>query len=144
MAEDVQRTAALVQNLRAVLSKLKRRLREQGNAGDLTPSQTSVLLRLEKDGPATASALARAEGMRPQSIVPIIMALEAADLVAGAPDPDDGRQTILSLTKTFRAMMAKGRAAREDWMTQTILARLSAQEQDTLAKAVILLQRLAD
>lgn len=144
MVEDVRQTAALVQDLRAVLSKLKRRLREQGHAGDLTPSQTSVLLRLEKDGPATASALARAEGMRPQSIVPILAALEQAGLVAGAPDPDDGRQTILSLTRACRALVAKGRAAREDWMTRTIQARLSPQEQETLARAVALLQRLAD
>src|ERR1700744_6158079 len=107
MVEDRRQTAALVQDLRAVLSKLKRKLREQGNAGDLTPSQSSVLLRLEKEGPATASALARAEGMRPQSMMPILAALEQAGLVAGAPAPDDGRQTILSLTKAFRTLLAK-------------------------------------
>src|SRR5580704_4609884 len=90
--------ARLAQDMRAVLGKLRRRLREQAETGDLTPSQVSVLLRLEKDGPATASSLARAEGMRPQSIVPLIAALEDAGLVAGASDPGDGRQTILSLT----------------------------------------------
>jgi hypothetical protein len=52
------RAAALAQELRALLGKLKRRLREQAHVGDLTPSQVSVLLRLEKDGPATASSLA--------------------------------------------------------------------------------------
>ena len=50
------RTAVLAQDLRAVFGKIRRKLREQSVAGDLTPSQVSVLLRLEKDGPATASA----------------------------------------------------------------------------------------
>jgi DNA-binding MarR family transcriptional regulator len=136
--------AMLAQDLRAVVGKLKRRLREQAQTGDLTPSQVSVLLRLEQDGAATASSLARAEGMRPQSIVPIVAALENAGLVTGAPDPADGRQTILSLTRACRSWIAQGRAARQDWLTRTVQARLSPQEQRQLAQAVALLKRLAD
>lgn len=138
------RTAVLAQDLRAVFGKIRRKLREQSVAGDLTPSQVSVLLRLEKDGPATASALARAEGMRPQSIVPIIMALEDAGLVAGAPDPRDGRQTILSLTPACRKFVDQGRAARQDWFIRTLEARLSPQEIDRLVEAAALLKRLVD
>jgi len=141
---QASRASMLAQDLRALLGKLKRRLREQSHVGDLTPSQISVLLRLEKDGPATASSLARAEGMRPQSIVPVIAALENAGLVAGAPDPADGRQTILSLTKACRTWAEKSRAARQDWLTRTLQARLSLQEQDKLVEAVALLNRLVD
>ncbi len=136
--------SALAQDLRALLGKIKRRLREQGQVGDLTPSQVSVLLRLEKDGPATASSLARAEGMRPQSIVPVIAALENAGLVAGARDPADGRQTILSLTEACRTQVEQDRAARQDWLTRTLQARLSPQEQDKVVEAVELLKRLVD
>ena len=112
-----------------MIGKLKRRLREQAHVGDLTPSQTSTLLRLERDGPATASSLARAEGMRPQSMGAVIVALEAAGMVRGAPDPSDGRQTILSLTDDFRKRIREGRAARQDWLSSAIQARLSPQEQ---------------
>ena len=106
------RASALAEDLRSLIGKLKRRLREQANAGDLTPSQVSVLLRLEKDGPATVSNLARAEGMRPQSMGATIAALEAAGLVSGAPDPEDGRQTILSLTQACRELdQARARGA---------------------------------
>ena len=136
--------AALAQELRALLGKLKRRLREQAHVGDLTPSQVSVLLRLEKEGPATASNLARAEGMRPQSIGPVIAALEAAGFVSGAPDPTDGRQTILSLTDACRKWAQEGRAARQDWLCRTIQARFSPQEQKGLTAAVDLLKRLVD
>ena|ERR1700743_921308 len=135
---------ALAEALRSVVGKLKRRLRDQADTGDLTPSQTSVLLRLEADGSATTSGLARAEGMRPQSMGAVVAALEAAGLVAGAPDPADGRQTLLSLTDHCRAWIAQGRAARQDWLSRTIEARLSPEEQARLAAAIPLLQRIVD
>ena len=138
------RASALAQDLRAQLGKLKRRLREQSQVGDLTPSQVSVLLRLEKDGPATASSLARAEAMRPQSMASVVAALESAGLVSGAPDPSDGRQTLLSLTDACRQWAKEGRAARQDWLTRMLQARLSPQEQDQLAASVELLRRLVD
>jgi DNA-binding MarR family transcriptional regulator len=138
------RASALARDLRALLGKIKRRLREQTEAGDLTPSQISVVLRLEKDGSAIASDLARAEGMRPQSIVPVIAALENARLVCGVPDPTDGRQTILSLTQACRTLLQQGRAARQDWLTRTLQTRLSEKEQGKLAEAVELLKRLVD
>lgn len=139
-----ERASALAAELRPLLGKLKRRLREQADTGDLTPSQVAVVLRLEKEGPATTSALARSEGMRPQSMAAIVAALEAAGFVGGAPDPADGRQTLLSLTDDCRQRLLKGRAARQDWLSRTLQARLSAEEQDLLATAVGLLKRLVE
>jgi len=125
-----------------VIGPLKRRLREQADTGDLRPSQIAVLQRLEKGGPVTTSALARAENMRPQSMGAVIAALEAAGLVAGAPDPNDRRQTLLSLTDHCRTWLTEGRAARQDWLTRTLEARLSPAEQAQLAAALPLLQRI--
>jgi DNA-binding MarR family transcriptional regulator len=141
---EITRATTLARDIRGLAGKLKRRLREQADVGDLTPSQTAVLLRLEKDGPATTSSLARAEGMRPQSMGAVIAALESAGLVQGAPDPSDGRQTILSLSDTCKQRISEGRAARQDWLLRTINARLSQQEQEQLVAAVALLQRLVD
>ena len=141
---QLAQSAALATELRATFGKLKRRLREQAGAGDLTPSQMSVLLRLEREGPATTSNLARLEAMRPQSMGAVIAALEAAGLVIGAPDPTDGRQTILSLTEACRRWIEEKRAARQDWLTRTIQARLSPAEQDRLMEAVELIRRLVD
>jgi DNA-binding MarR family transcriptional regulator len=139
---QTMRAAALARDLRSLVGKLKRRLREQAHVGDLPPSQVSVLLRLENGGPATASSLARAEGMRPQSMGTVIAALESEGLVSGVPDPADGRQTLLSLTDACRKWVEEGRAARQDWLTRALQAHLSPQEQDELAKAVELLKRL--
>jgi DNA-binding MarR family transcriptional regulator len=138
------KTSALAEDLRLLIGTLKRRLREQGQREDLPPSQVAVLLRLEKHGPATVSSLARSEGMRPQSMSSAIAALEKLGLVRGAPDPDDGRQTIMSLTDACRERLRTGRAARQDWLSRTLAARLSAREQQELAAAVKLLKRLVD
>ena len=138
------RASALAQELRALFGKMKRRLREQASSGDLTPSQVSVVLRLEREGPMTASALARAEGMRPQSMASVVAALEELNFVSGASHPTDGRQTLLSLTEACRQRLQEGRAARQDWLTRRIETRLSPGEQDELASAIALLQRLSE
>jgi DNA-binding MarR family transcriptional regulator len=134
----------LAAQIRTILSMLKRRLREQGGRGDLTPSQISVLLRLEKDGAATVSGLARAEGMRPQSMSSIVTSLQDAGLVSGIADPNDGRKTLMSLSKKCEKLLREGRAARQDWLTAIILQKLSALEQQQLSTTLELLGRLTD
>jgi len=136
--------SVLAAELHIVLGALKRRLREHGDVADLTSAQKSVLLRLERDGPATGSALARAEAMRPQSMGAIIAVLESAGHVTGTPDPSDGRQTIIALTDHFRDWVSAARAARQDWLLRSLQARLTAPEQRQLAAAVELLKRLLD
>jgi DNA-binding MarR family transcriptional regulator len=136
--------STLAAEIRTVGGKLKRRLREHGRRSDLTPSQVSVLLRLEKDGSATVSSLARAEGMRPQSMSAVVMPLQKAGLVSGAPDPSDGRQTLMSLTAKCLKRLQEGRAARQDWLTTTISQKLSAHEQEKLQAALEFLTRLVE
>jgi len=136
--------SALAGELRILISQLRHRLREQTHLGDYTWSQTSVIIRLERDGPATVSALARAEGVRQQSMGATISTLEAAGLVKGSPDPVDRRQTILSLTDACREMIQASRAAKEDWLFHAIQTKLSPAEQEQLATDLELLKRIAD
>ena len=138
------RVLSLAGELRAAIGKLSRRLREQGHFGDLTSSQTSVLGRLFRDGPATVSDLARAEGMRQQSMGAIVSALQEGGYVVGSPDPNDGRRTILSLTDMSREKINVSRALREDWLVRVLQENLSAAEQAELAGVVGHLQTLAD
>jgi DNA-binding MarR family transcriptional regulator len=142
--EQDARAAILARELRVVFGNLKRRLREQATAGDLTLSQIAVLSRLDREGPATVSNLAREQGVRPQSMGATVAALEAAGLVHGTPDPADGRQTLLSLTEACRELIDASRIARGDRLLAVIEAKLTPAEQDELARALRLLQRLAD
>jgi len=141
---DAARASALAAELHALSGKLKRRLRALASAGDLTPSQTSVLMHLDREGPTTVTALARTEGVRSQSMGATVAVLEAAGMVGGSPDPKDGRQTILSLTPACRELIRRGRAARHDWLFGAIQTKLTPEEQEQLAAAMSLLNRLVD
>jgi DNA-binding MarR family transcriptional regulator len=141
---ETSKLAALAGELRISLAKLVRRVREQAHSGDFTSAQKSVLLRLDRDGPATVSALARAESVRPQSMRFTVASLEEMGAISGEPDPTDGRQTLIGLTPTFRKTLNASRATKDDWLFRALQAQLSPQEQDALADAVKLLQRLAD
>jgi DNA-binding MarR family transcriptional regulator len=136
--------AALAAELATLFGRMKRKLRAQGSAGDLTPSQIAVLVHLDRNGPATVSALARSEGVRPQSMGATVASLEASGLVRGSPDPSDGRQTILSLTPACAARIRSGRAARHEWLQRAINAKLTAQQQAQLKAAIGLLNRIVD
>jgi len=140
----IERASALAAELRATLGKLKRKLREHGGRSDLAPSQVSVLLRLEKDGPAAVSSLARAEGMRPQSMSAIVTSLMESGLVSGSPDPNDGRQTLMSLSRKCQKFLVESRAAKQDWLTTTIQEKLSVRDQEKLAAVLELLARFVE
>ena len=142
--QDHDQVLQLAGELRILIGKLRRRLREESHLGDITMSQASVLSRLEREGPATVSSLARAEGMRPQSMAATVLALSEAQMVTGSPDPLDGRQTILTLTDSCRAWIAASRAAREDWLARTLETRLTPAEVTELNSAVALLKRLTE
>jgi DNA-binding MarR family transcriptional regulator len=144
LAIDNTLAAHLAGELHTLIGKFRQRLREQATMGDLTRSQAAVLRRLYRDGPATVTALAKAENMRPQSMGAITSALQSAGLITGAPDPGDGRQTILSLTPDCMEWIGDGRAARQDWLHRTILAELSRAEQQQVMEAVELLGRLVE
>jgi DNA-binding MarR family transcriptional regulator len=135
---------ALAGELRIAVSKLVRRAREHSQSSDFTSAQKAVLFHLERDGPATVSALARAQGVKPQSMRITVAGLETLGVVKGEADPTDGRKTLIDLTPTFRRTLQASRAAKEDWLIGALQAQLSPREQATLAAAVELLQRLAD
>lgn len=131
-------------SLRPVLAALNRRLRAQGAIGDLTRSQTNVLGRLEREGPTTANALARAEGVRPQSMSTTVAALVDQGLVIGTAHPGDRRKTLLALSDKAREMYARGRLAREDWLADRIEHVLTEDERDQIVTATELLRRIAE
>jgi DNA-binding MarR family transcriptional regulator len=140
---DISESAARAAgDLRVVVSRLRRRLKEIYAAGDLTPSQTSVLSRLEKDGAASASDLAAAERVRPQSMATTLAALAGRGLIDRRPDPGDGRRQLVSLSAAGRDLAAGSRQAREEWLTRALEERYTGAERATIIEAMALLDRL--
>lgn len=144
MTESHPRPADLALTLRSVIGKLKRQMRAQSHAGDLSWSQLSMLGRLERDGASTVTALAKAEGVRPQSMGATIRDLEASGYVTGTPDPQDGRQTLWQVTQEARDLVIAARAARQDWLLASIQKSFSQEEQDAIARALKLLERITE
>jgi DNA-binding MarR family transcriptional regulator len=144
MAEIPESAARAATDVRVVFSRLRRRLREVAKLEELTPSQTSVLSRLEKGGPASASHLAAAEQVRPQSMAAIISAIELHGLIARTPDPTDGRKQLISLTDAGRERIGVSRRAREEWLARRLADEYTEDERRTIIAAMALLDRLAD
>ena len=135
--------AGVAAELRACLGPLVRRLRQERPEGELTLSQTSVLVRLDREGPATPSELASGEGIRAQSVCTIVSALQERGLVARAPDPTDGRRVVVSLTDAGREGLHGVRRERARRLTQAIADGLTSEEQQQLAAAIPLLERIS-
>ena len=132
----------LARELRVVFGRLRRRLRELAGEGQLTPSQVSVLSRLDKSGDATGSALATLERVRPQSMAATLSALEQQGLIRRDPDLEDGRRQIVSLTTTGRRRLEGDRQAREEWLSRAFDEHYTPAERRTIAEALGLLDRL--
>ena len=129
-------------DLRVAVSRLRRRLVDVADTHELTPSQLSVLSRLGKEGPASASDLAAAERIRPQSVAATLAVLEERGLVVRRPDPGDGRRQLVSLSPAGRALFDDRRRHREEWLSRALEERLTESERQTVIDAAALLERL--
>ncbi|MDX3769875.1 MarR family transcriptional regulator [Streptomyces sp. NBC_01707] len=134
--------ARAAREVRVVYSRLRRRMRETYDPGDLTPSQTSVLSRLDKDGEASVSDLAAAERVRHQSVAATVGVLVERGLVARRPDPQDGRRQLVFVTDSGHAFLEDRRRAGEGWLTRALEDQCTEEERRTLLQATALLERI--
>jgi DNA-binding MarR family transcriptional regulator len=142
--DDISGSAArAASELRVVFSRLLRRIREVAQDADLTPSQESALTLVGKHGAATASALASAEGVRPQSMAATLAVLDQHGLIRRAPDPDDGRRHLVTLTDSGQTRVEGNRLAREEWLARAFQDRFTEEERHTVREALALLGRLS-
>ncbi|GAA3660794.1 MarR family transcriptional regulator [Nonomuraea antimicrobica] len=138
--EEAARAAAEVW---VVFGRLRRRLKALEGEGGLSSAQASVLTRLSKLGPASASELAAAERVRPQSMAKIVVSLERAGLLERHPDPDDGRRQVITLTEAGRTWRQGDRQAREAWLARALRERGSEEQVRAVITAMALLDEVA-
>ena len=129
--------------LRESISLIVRRLRQSPVEGELTLPETSALVRLDRAGPSTPSALARLEQISPQSMGATLGALEARGLVERRPDPDDGRRAVMSLTAAGMAVLRNKRSARTQQLAEALSHGFTHAELRHLQAAAPLIERLA-
>lgn len=122
---------------------LVRRVRAAAASEELSWTESLVMARLAKDGPATTADLARAEGMKPQSMGTTIAALEKMGIVERKPHSTDGRQMNIELTAKGAALRKSAKDAKLAWLAQ-VIAKLDEEEQKTLFAAGEIIKRLAE
>ena len=120
---------------------LVRRVRAAAASHELSLTESAVMARLDRDGPATIADLARSESMRPQSMGTTIAALEERGLVERRPHPTDGRQVNIELTGKGAAVRQSAGDAKRTWLAKAI-SRLEEDEQQTLFRAGEIIRRL--
>ena len=122
---------------------LVRRVRAAAASHELSLTESAVLARLDKHGPATTAELARAESVKPQSMGTTVAALEEMGLVERKPHPTDGRQMNIELTAKGAAVRNSTRDAKRTWLAQAI-GQLDEEERETLFRAGEIMKRLVD
>lgn len=125
------------------VGRLRRRLKQLPAVDGIPGPEMTALVRLDRDGPATTSGLAKAEQISPQSMSVAVAALEQRGLVTRAADPADGRRRIVSLTDEGQEAVRHKRAVRAEQVAAA-LGLLSPRELDALREATPVLERLAD
>jgi DNA-binding MarR family transcriptional regulator len=134
----------LVADLSASIGLLVRRLRLRKADGEFTMPESACLARLDREGPATSSALAKQEQISPQSMGATLAGLEERGLVERRPDPDDGRKVVMSITVLGRGALQQRRATGTEAMARALATGFTAAEVAQLRAAAPLFERLAE
>ena len=137
-ASDPQEIA----RLRVAIGRLHRRM-VQRTSGNLTFSQTSALVAVEKVGPIRLGELAARERVAAPSMTRTVSGLVEAGLLNRAGDPQDGRSFLLSITELGRVFIESMRTERNAALAEGV-ARLTEPEYEALRAALPVLEHLAE
>jgi DNA-binding MarR family transcriptional regulator len=135
-------TPALPARLRLAITRLARRLRQQGET-TASPTQLAVLATVERDGPITLGTLAAVERVQPPTITAAVGRLEQRGLVQRLTDADDRRVARVEITPEGRRLLEQSRSRKTAYLERR-LATLAADEQGTLERAAGILERLLE
>jgi DNA-binding MarR family transcriptional regulator len=138
--EPGNETAELAARVRTTVTPLARQLRQHASDG-LTPTLLSAIGSIARHGPITLGDLAHQERVSPPMITKVVTSLESQGLVEKMIDPADRRVSRVSLTAKGETWLQEARERRDAWLADR-LSMLSADERDTLAAALPLLERL--
>ena len=137
------RDEQLADRLHSAAIHLLRRLRREDAASGLSGPRLSALsVIVFGGGPITLGQLALAEQVRPPTMTRLVNALAAEGLVTREPDPADGRITYIRASPKGQALLRAGRTRRVTALARE-LGEFSGKDREVLARAAILLERLA-
>ncbi len=122
-----------------------RRLRQEaaGAAGELTPTAAAALATVERHGPLTPSELAEIERVKRPTATRTLRVLGEAGLVERAPDPEDGRSALVSVTAAGRERLRRLRGRKNAYLARR-MRDLPAADVETLERAAAILEGILE
>ncbi|WP_326569266.1 MarR family transcriptional regulator [Amycolatopsis rhabdoformis] len=135
---------AIAHRLRILVGRLRRRIQDASAVRGLSAPQASALARLVIAEPSSASQLAGAERVRPQSMAKTVAALHEQGLIRREADAEDARRQLLFLTDEGRAIAQGARTSREEWLASAFEERFTDAERRILDEALTLLERVVE
>lgn len=143
MIKNLSNAQACASQLRRAVTLLSRPLRPKLQTEGIGPAKLSVIGQLRLVGPMTPTELAAREGVKIQSLTRLLAELEAESWVKREPHATDGRQSVLTLTKSGLALLGSAAKNVEISLAQVIASELTSAECVQLQKACLLLERIA-
>jgi DNA-binding MarR family transcriptional regulator len=132
--------------LRLAIVRTARRLRQEAveaGGAELTPTAASALATIERHGPLTPSELAEVERVKRPTATRTLGVLTEAGLVDRAPDPEDGRSALVSISAAGRARLRRLRGRKNAYLARR-MRDLPADDVETLERAAAILEELLE
>jgi DNA-binding MarR family transcriptional regulator len=132
--------------LRLAIVRTARRLRQEAagaGGSELTPTATSALATVERHGPLTPSELAQIERVKRPTATRTLRVLTEAGLVDRAPDPDDGRSALVSVSAAGRERLRRLRGRKNAYLARR-MRDLPAADLEALERAAEILERVLE
>ncbi|MCI4588862.1 MarR family transcriptional regulator [Sphingobium sp. BYY-5] len=142
MSSGDDRTSEEATIVRAAM-RLARRLRQSAPSTELTGGGLGLLVTLSQGGPMSAAALARCEGLQPQSLSRLLARMERDGLIERKADVADRRRGVIAVTRRGLEALNGAMSQRRRWLSAVMTDRLNEQERSILLQAAELMLRIA-
>lgn len=131
--------------LRMAIVRTARRLRQEAAEGgaELTPTAGSALATVERHGPLTPSELAAIERIKRPTATRILRGLLEAGLIDRAPDPADGRSSLVSVNADGRERLRRLRGRKNAYLARR-MRDLPAADVEALDRAATILEGILE
>lgn len=132
-------------HLRTAIVRTARRLRQEAAAETtgLTPTSVAALATIERHGPLTPSEIAEIERVKRPTITRTLGCLEREGLIDRAPDPADGRSSLVSINGAGRERLRRLRGRKNAYLARR-MKDLTDEEVETLERAAEILERMRE
>jgi DNA-binding MarR family transcriptional regulator len=110
---------------------------------EISATLTAALGTIERQGPLTPSELAEAERVKRPTATRIAASLEAEGLIERAPDPSDGRASLLSVSPKGRDLLRRLRKRKNAYLSRR-MRELDSDDLVALEHAAEVLERMLE